>query len=98
MQALKNGSRRSSDQSTASRRGRSTVTFQYPKAPLSKILLCSVSWKSRNVRQIVSISCFPSSQFFFPRFLRRGWNQALASINCTLPRRCRGFRLVRTHT
>ena len=49
-----------------------------------------------NVRQILSISSSPSSQFFFPRFLRSGRNHCVASINWTLPLRRSGFRFVST--
>ena len=38
------------------RSGRSTVTFQYPKAALSKILLCSLSSKARKVSQMRAMS------------------------------------------
>ena len=44
-----------------------------------------------------SMSAWPSSQFFFPRFLRRGRNHFVASISYTLPLRLSGFRFVSTH-
>ena len=45
-----------------------------------------------------AMSSSPSSQFFLPRFLRSGRYHFVASINCTLPLRCSGFRLVSTQT
>ena len=38
-----------------------------------------------------AMSSSDNSQFFLPRFLRSGLNHAVASISCTLPRRCAGL-------
>ncbi len=62
----------------------------------SKILLCSVSSKSRKVLQIWVMSSSDSSQFFLPRFLRSGLNHSVPSMSCTLPLQCSGLRLEST--
>ena len=74
------------------RRGRSTVTFQYPKASFGKIFDCSVSSKARTVSQMRVMSSSDSSQLFFlPRFLRSGLNHGVASMSWTFPCAMGGF-------
>ena len=80
-QTSRNRWRWSGDRLTASRSGRSTVTFQYPNAWLGKIFDCSLSSKARKVSQMRRISVSDSSQFFLPRFLRSGWYHWVASIS-----------------
>ena len=74
-----------------------------PKATMQTVasLLNEVPWigrllNFRNVSQMRAMSSSESSQFFLPRFFRNGLNHCVASISCTFPLRCSGFRLVNT--
>ena len=66
-QVSRKRARRSGDRSTASRNGRSTVTFQYPNASFGKIFDCPVSSNARKASQTRRMSSSDSSQFFCKR-------------------------------
>src|SRR5260370_1115778 len=78
MQATRNLASLEACRSTVSRKGRSTVTFQYPNAAFGKIFDCSVSLNSRKLFAMRAMSSSENSQFFLPRFFRSGLNQAVA--------------------
>ena len=88
----------SADSRPRSRNGRSTTTFQYPNASLGKTLDCADSSIVRKAAVTRSMSSGPNSQFLLPRFLRRGFDHAVASISCTFPLRSCAFLLASTHT
>src|SRR5690606_15779341 len=84
------------DSSAFKRKGRSTVTFQYPKAALGRIFDCPSSSLLIKLSQIRLVSSGPRTQFFLPRFLRSGLNHVVASISWTFPLRDSALRLLST--